>query len=56
MEDTKGNEETQAPTSASTENNDATDEPKGNVGLIIGIVVGVLAIGAAVFFFIKKKA
>ena len=46
--------ETQAPTDVPVADKGA-EAPKSNAGLIIGIVVGVLAIGAAVFFVIKKK-
>ena len=49
------NDETQAPTDAPATNNDAKEEPKGNAGLIIGIIAGVLVIAAVVFFVIKKK-
>ena len=48
-------EATQAPTDAPATNNDAKEEPKGNAGLIIGIVAAVVVIGAVVFFVIKKK-
>ena len=48
-------EATQAPTDAPATNNDTKEEPKGNAGLIIGIVAAVVVIGAVVFFVIKKK-
>ena len=35
---------------------DATEESKGNPGLVIGIVAAVLVIGVVVFFVVKKKA
>ena len=49
------NDETQAPTDAPATNNDAKEEPKSNAGLIIGIIVAVVVIGAVAFFVIKKK-
>ena len=50
------NNETQAPTDApAASDKDAAEAPKSNAGLIIGIIVGILAIGAAVYFFVIKK-
>ena len=48
-------EATNKPTEAPSANKDAKEEPKGNAGLIIGIVAAVVVAAAVVFFVIKKK-